>query len=336
MATRRRFLAGLTASALPARLAFGQGPERVSFGTNWVAQAEHGGFYQAVADGTYRRHGLDVTIVPGGPQVNNRLLLASGRLDFYMGGNMIQAFAAVDQNVPTTVVAALFQKDPQVLIAHPGQGMESFADLKRLPTLFISQAGVATFWQWMKAEHGFRDDQLKPYTFNAQPFLADKRSAMQGYLTSEPHAIERSAGFSPKVFLLADSGFDPYATTIEIHRAMLAERAATAQRFVEASIIGWYNYVYGDNAAANALIKRDNPDMDDGRIGYALARMREHGIVDSGDSLALGIGALTEARIGSFFATMVKAGIVRPNLDWRRAFDPRFVNKGLGRELRKM
>ncbi|MGL4287183.1 MAG: ABC transporter substrate-binding protein, partial [Phreatobacter sp.] len=295
-----------------------------------------GGFYQAVADGTYRRRGLDVTIVPGGPQVNNRLLLASGRLDFYMGGNMIQAFAAVDQNVPTTVVAALFQRDPQVLIAHPDQGIESFTDLKRLPTIFISQAGIATFWQWMKAEHGFRDDQLKPYTFNAQPFLADKRSAMQGYLTSEPYAIERSAGFAPKIFLLADSGFDPYATTIEINRSMLTERADTVQRFVEASIIGWYNYVYGDNTAANALIKRANPDMDDGKIGYAVARMRAHGIVDSGDSLALGIGALTEARVGSFFATMVKAGIVKPTLDWRRAFDPRFVNKGLGRELRKM
>ncbi|QCI64321.1 ABC transporter substrate-binding protein [Phreatobacter stygius] len=335
MANRRRFLLGLAATALPGRAALGQALEPVSFGTNWVAQAEHGGFYQAVADGTYRAHGLEVTVVPGGPQVNNRLLLAAGRLDFYMGGNMIQAFAAVDQNVPTTVVAALFQKEPQVLIAHPGQGIESFADLKRLPTIFISQAGVATFWQWMKAEHGFRDEQLKPYTFNAQPFLADKRSAMQGYLTSEPYAIERSAGFTPKVFLLADQGFDPYGSTIEIRRAMLTERASTVQRFVEASIIGWYNYVYGDNSAANGLIKRANPDMDDGKIAYALARMREHGIVDSGDSLTLGIGTVTEARVKGFFDKLVKSGIARPTLDWRQAFDPRFVNRGLGRELRK-
>src|SRR5580693_3648903 len=185
-----------------------QALDKVTFGTNWVAEAEHGGFYQALADGTYRRYGLDVTIVPGGPNVNNRILLPVGKIDFFMSANTLQSFDAIDQNVPTLAVAAMFQKDPQVLIAHPG--VERFEDLKAL-TLFVSSEGVATYFQWLKADYGFSEARVKPYTFNAQPFLADKKSAMQGYVTSEPYAIEKQAKFTPKVFLLADQGFSAYS-----------------------------------------------------------------------------------------------------------------------------
>ena len=183
-----------------------QALDKVSFGTNWVAEAEHGGFYQALADGTYREYGLDVTIVPGGPLINNRILLPVGRLDFFMSANTLQSFDAVARNIPTLAVAAMFQKDPQVLIAHPGQGIDTFEDLKKL-TLFISKEGLASYFQWLKADFGFSEARVKPYTSNPQPFLADKRSAMQGYVTSEPFAIEKQAGFQPKVFLSADQGF---------------------------------------------------------------------------------------------------------------------------------
>src|SRR6516162_3661929 len=181
--------------------------EPVRFGTNWVAEPEHGGFYQAVADGTYKRYGLDVTIVAGGPNVNNRLLLPIGKIDFFMSANLLQAFDAVASNIPTLAIAAMFQKDPQVLIAHPGQGIEKFEDLKKL-TLFVSREGLASYFQWLKADFGFSEARVKPYTSNPQPFLADKQSAMQGYVTSEPYAIEKQAGFKPVVFLLADQGFD--------------------------------------------------------------------------------------------------------------------------------
>jgi NitT/TauT family transport system substrate-binding protein len=182
---------GLTALAPAQQL------DKVRFGTNWVAEPEHGGFYQALADGTYRQYGLDVTIVPGGPQVNNRILLPVGKIDFFMSANLLQVFDAVAQNVPTISVAAMFQKDPQVLIAHPDAGVENFEDLKKL-TLFVSKEGVATYFQWMRSEFGFSEAKVKPYTFNPQPFLADKNSAMQGYVTSEPYAIEKQAGFKPK------------------------------------------------------------------------------------------------------------------------------------------
>jgi NitT/TauT family transport system substrate-binding protein len=307
--------------------------DKVSFGTNWVAQGEHGGFYQAVADGTYRKFGLDVTIVQGGPNVNNRILLTVGKIDFFMSANTLQSFDAVTQNVPVVPVAAIFQKEPQVLIAHPGQGIEKFEDLKQL-TLFVSREGVASYFQWLKADYGFDERRVKPYTFNAQPFLADKRSAMQGYITSEPFAIETQAGFKPRMFLLADQGFDAYSTLIETRRDLIAKRPDLVQRFVDASIVGWYNYLYRDNRAANALIRKHNPEMPEALLAYAVAAMKTHGIVDSGDAATLGIGAMTEARTKSFFDKMVRAGVVKPALDWRRAFTTQFVNKRVGIDLR--
>src|SRR3954467_585300 len=249
--------------------------DKVSFGTNWVAQAEHGGFYQALADGTYRAHGLDVTIVPGGPNVNNRLLLPVGKLDFFMSANTLQSFDAVEQNIPTVTVAAMFQKEPQVLIAHPDAGVEKFEDLKRL-TLFVSKEGIVTYFQWLKADYGFDESKVKPYTFNAQPFLADKKSAMQGYVTSEPYAIETQGGFKPKIFLLADQGFDAYSTLIETRRELVEKKPDLVQRFVDASIVGWPNWLYGDNKAANAMIKRNNPEMTDELLAYSVGAMKRH------------------------------------------------------------
>jgi NitT/TauT family transport system substrate-binding protein len=307
--------------------------DKVTYGTNWVAEPEHGGFYQAVADGTYAKYGLEVTIVPGGPQINNRLLLAVGKIDFYMGANLLQAFDAVANKIPTVVVASMFQKDPQVLLVHPDAGVETFADLKNL-NILVSAEGVATYYQWLKSQFGFREEQVRPYTFNPQPFLADKKLAMQGYVTSEPFVVEKQGGFKPRIFLLADQGFDTYSTTIEVRTDLVKKNPALVQRFVDASIIGWYNYIYGDNRKANELIKKHNPEITDDLIAFSVAKMREYGIVDSGDSLKLGIGIVSEARVKSFFDKMVKAGVVSASVDWRQAINTRFVGKKVGLELR--
>jgi NitT/TauT family transport system substrate-binding protein len=312
----------------------GQALDTVTFGTNWLAEAEHGGFYQAVVDGTYEKFGLAVKILPGGPQANNRLLLATGKIDFYMGANLIQAFSALEQQVPTEVVAAIFQKDPQILMSHPGQGLDKWDDLTKA-TAFISKEGLASYYRWMRADYGFSEARVKPYTFNAAPFIADKASIQQGYLTSEPFEVERQGGFKPNIFLLADYGFDTYATTIEARKATVASRPDLVRRFVDASIIGWYHYLYGDNSQANAAIKRDNPDMTDAQIGFSLAKLRDYGIVDSGETLSNGIGAMNEARIKSFYDKMVKAGVVPAGLDYRQAVVLQFVNHGVGLDLHK-
>ncbi|MGE0564864.1 MAG: ABC transporter substrate-binding protein [Pseudolabrys sp.] len=305
--------------------------DKVTFATNWVAEAEHGGFYQALADGTYRKYGLDVTIMPGGPNANHRILLPAGKIDFYMSANTLQAFDAVENNIPTIVVAASFQKDPQVLLAHPD--VQNFADLKSR-TLFVSKEGMAGYFQWLKRDFGFDETKVKPYTFNPQPFLADKQSAMQGYVTSEPFAVEQIGKFKPKIFLLADQGFGPYSTLIETRRDLVEMNPDLVQRFVDASMIGWYNYLYGDNKAANDLIKKHNPEMTDALIVYSIAKMKDFGIVDSGDSLTLGIGAMTDARMKAFFDSMQRAGVVKAGLDYRKAYTTRFVNKKVGLNLR--
>jgi NitT/TauT family transport system substrate-binding protein len=311
-----------------------QALDKVSFATNWLAEAEHGGFYQAVVDGTYARYGIDVKIVPGGPQANNRLLLISGKVDFFMGANMIQALDAVKEGVPTLAVASMFQKDPIVYMSHPGAGLDRIEDLSKASSYFVAKDNLVTAFQWAKQTYGFKEEKVKPYAFNPAPFIADKNAVQQGYLTSEPFEVEKQGGFRPNVFLIADHGWDSYSTTIETRADMVAKNPDLVQRFVDASAIGWYHYLYGDNAAANAAIKKDNPEITDGQIAFSIARMKEHGIVDSGDSFVSGIGAMTDERMKSFFDKMVKAGVADAKLDYRKAYTLRFVNRKVGLELR--
>ena len=303
----------------------------VTFGTNWVAQAEHGGFYQSVADGTYEECGLAVTIVPGGPQVNNRALMLAGRIDFHMGGDLLQAFSAVKEGIPVVSVAAIFQKHPQVIVAHPGEA-ESWDDLKDL-TLLIGDNGFQSYYQWMIAAHGFTAEQREPYTFNPAPFLADTRKGMQGYLSSEPFLVEKEGGFTPNVFLIADAGYSTYATTIETMADTIATKPEIVECFVDGSIKGWYNYLYGDNAAANALIQEANPEMSTDKIAYAIDKMLENGIVDSGDALEKGIGVITDEKVEDFYNKMIEAGVL-DEVDWKAAYDTSFVGEGLGMDLK--
>jgi NitT/TauT family transport system substrate-binding protein len=330
----RALTAGLVAALVALSPAGAQTAlDKVSFGTNWVAEAEHGGFFQALADGTYKKYGLDVTIVPGGPNDNNRMLLIAGKLDFFMAANTLMSFDAAANNVPVVTVAAIFQKDPQVFLTHPESKVAKLEDLKPL-TLFVSKEGITSYFQWLKSEYGFSEERVKPYTFNSQPFLANRLSAMQGYVTSEPFAIEKAAKFKPGVVLLADYGFNTYSTLIETRREFIDKKPDLVQRFVDASIVGWYNYLYGDNAPANAMIKKLNPEMTDDLLAYSVAKMKEYGIVDSGDALRDGIGAMSDARVASFFDKMVRAGVVRRDIDFRTSYTLRFANKGVGLDLR--
>ena len=310
--------------------------DKVVFATNWKAQAAHGGFYQALADGTYKKYGLEVEIRQGGPQVNNRPLLPAGKIDFLMTGNLLHSFDNVKNGVPVIVVASMFQKDPQALIAHPGAGIASFADLKKAPVAFVAKDAQFTWWAWLKADQGFRDEQLRPYNYNLGPFLADARSIQQGYAVEEPIAIEKQGGFKPLTFLLADHGYSTYSTTIEARAETVRKNPALVKRFVEASIIGWVNYLYGDRRAADALIKRDNPEMTDELIGRSLALIKELGIVDSGDAATLGIGAMKPERIKDFYDKMVQAGLYKPgDVDLSKVATMQFVNQGVGVALRK-
>jgi NitT/TauT family transport system substrate-binding protein len=302
--------------------------QAVSFGTDWKAEAEHGGYYQAIATGIYRGHGLEVTLRQGGPQVNHAQLLAAGRLDFNLAPNSFGPLNFVSQNIPMVAVAALFQKDPSVLIAHPGQGDDNLAALKGKPIMIGSDTRV-TSWAFLKGRFGYTDDQIRPYAFSVAPFLADPKAIQQGYLSSEPFIIE-SQGVKPVVLLLADAGYSSYGSLVQTSDKLVREKPDIVQRFVDASIEGWYSYLYGDPAPANELIKRDNPEMTNALLAYGIAKMKEYGIVDSGDAKTHGIGAMTDPRWRDFFNTMSKAGVYSKDLNFRKAYTLQFVNKKVG------
>ncbi|MDB5405345.1 MAG: hypothetical protein JWL84_257 [Rhodospirillales bacterium] len=325
-------LAAITVAAAAPRGA--EADDKVSIVTSWTAEAEHGGFYEAAALGIYKKYGLDVTIRQGGPQLNTGQLLAAGAVNFRVGSNNASGFNAVLNGVPTIVVASMFQKDPAVLISHPGAGNDTIAAMKGKPVA-IGQQTVDTWWRFLVAKYGFTDAQIRPYTFQIAPFLIDKNGIQQGYVTAEPYAIEKEGGFKPNVFLISDAGYDAYATTIETSTKMVQERPELVQRFVDATIEGWYSYMYGDPKPANALIVKDNPDMTQAQIDFSIAAMKEHGIVDSGDSEKLGIGAMTDARWKSFFELEVSLGIYKPDLDYKKAYTTQFVDKGHGLNMKK-
>lgn len=332
MSKKLRTLCGLALLALAAQAG---AADKVVFATNWKAQAAHGGFYQAIADGTYRKFGLEVTIQQGGPSVNNRPLLPAGRIDFLMTGNLLHSFDNVKNGVPTVVVAAMFQKDPQALIAHPGQGYESFDALKNAPQALIAKDGQFSWWQWLKVRHGFRDEALKPYNYNLGPFLANKRAIQQGYSVAEPIYVEGQGRFKPVVHLLADHGFSTYSTVIEARTDTVKNKPDLVQRFVDASAIGWVNYLYGDRKAAGALMLKDNPEMSEAEMEASVALMKSQGIVDSGEALSKGIGAMNAARVQDFYEQMVKAGLYKAGeVDLAKVADYRFVNKGVGLDLK--
>lgn len=307
--------------------------DRVSFVTNWRAQAEHGGFYQAQAAGLYRKAGLEVELRTGGPQINPAQLLLGGRVDMSMG-NGLSALNFVRENIPFLCIGAIFQKDMQVLIAHPNTGFTGFESLRGRTILVGAEARV-TWWPFLVKKYGLREDQLRPYTFNLQPFLADRMIVQQGYLGSEPFSI-RQAGVNPDTLLLHDAGFENYGTTINIGQRTLAEKREVIQRFMDATMEGWDQYLKGpaggfDTAGANALIRQHNPEMGDDLIAFGTRMMNEAGIVRSGDAATLGIGAMTEARWQRFHAAMAEIGVLPQALDWRRAFDLSLVNKGIGK-----
>lgn len=318
--------ASTTTSSAASPVASAKKLDEVSLGTNWFAQAEHGGFYQAVAKGIYKEHGLDVTVRMGGPQVNGTQLLMGGAIDFNVGYG-ISAIKAVESNIPQMTVAAIFQKDPQVLLAHPDSGSDSFDKLKGKKIL-LSTSANATFWPFLKTKFGYTDDQIGVYTFSVAPFVADKSLIQQGYVTSEPNSIEQVGGFKPVVLLMADHGYTPYATTIETKKELVEKNPDLVQRFVDASIKGWYSYL-NDPAPGNELIKKDNPKMSDQQLAYGLSKLKEYGIIVSGDAEKMGIGAMTEERWKAFYDSMTQAGVFKPSLKYADAFTLKFVNKGV-------
>jgi NitT/TauT family transport system substrate-binding protein len=305
--------------------------DKLSFQTDWGAQAEHGGYYQALAAGLYKAKGLEVDLRPGGPNLNNSQLLMAGRADLIMAGSF-GAFAFLQAQAPFFTIAAIFQKDPQALLAHPGSGIDGFDKLKG-KTLLISNGGRVAYWPYLRKKFGLSDDQVRPYNFQMAPFLSNPNALQQGFVTSEAYSIAQALGKPPVVLMLADSGFSSYQTTIATSRKLATEKKEVVQRFVDATLEGWAQYLKGGPAteAANALIKKANPEQTDDRLAFAVRALNERGIVRSGDALSDGIGAMSDARWKGFYDSMTDVEVFPRGMDVRQAYTLEFVNKGVGK-----
>lgn len=307
--------------------------DKITFGLDWKAEAEYGGYYQALATGIYASHGLDVAIRQGGPQVNHTQLLLAGRLDFNITGNAFLALNFVKENIPFRAVASMFQKDPAVLIAHPGEGNDSFPALKGKPIMISGDVRVG-WWNFLKAKFGYTDSQIRPYTFNLAPFLADKKAVQQGYLGSEPFSIKQQGQFDPVVLLVADAGFSGYSSLVATSDKTIEQRPDLVRRFIDASVEGWHSYLNGDPGPGNALITKENPEMTDALIAYGRSSLKTHGILESGDAATMGIGAMTDARWQGFYQTASDQGLYPKGLDVTKAYTLRFVNRKTGMDLK--
>ncbi|HEY5072483.1 MAG TPA: ABC transporter substrate-binding protein [Caulobacteraceae bacterium] len=299
-------------------------PLPIRFATDWRAEAEQGGFYEALANGEYAKRGLAVTIIPGGPGVNVPQLVAAGAVEMGIGSNSFIVMNLVQAGVPVRAVAAFMQKDPQVLIAHQGAGIRSIADMKGHPIL-LSDASITAFWVWLKAKYGFTDDQVRKYAFNNAPFLSDQRIVQQGYLTSEPYTLETQGHVKPLVFLLADEGYPGYADMVLASDRLITINPSAVRAFVEATAAGWRAYLHGDPGPGDALIMKDNPEMTADVLAQARQKMVAFGIVDSGDAQKFGPGAMSDGRWAAFFKVASGQGVYPKSLDWRAAYTLRFL-----------
>jgi NitT/TauT family transport system substrate-binding protein len=320
-----RFLAAAIAASMLSVSA--AATTHIRFVTDWKAQAEHGGYYEAVAEGLYRRAGLDVTIMEGGPSINVPQILAGGAADFGIGSNGFVPLNLLRSCVPIKAVMAVFQKDPQVLITHPRKDVRSLADMKGRP-IMISDESTVAFWPWLKARFGYSDTQIRKYTFNLAPFLVDPNAIQEGYLSSEPYTIEHEGHLKPQVFLLADYGYPGYANMVLVPQKWIDANPRAVQSFVNATSAGWIDYLYRDPKPANALIKHDNPDMTDGLIAAAIGKLKSYGVAVSGDAVTHGLGIMTDARWKTFFETMSGEGLYPKTLPYRGAYDLRFTAAG--------
>jgi len=320
-------LAACSPAKTPAPTPAANGLIPLKFATDWRAEAEQGGFYEALANGEYKKRGLDVSIIEGGPAVNVPQLLTTGSIDLGIGSSSFIALNMANEKVPVKAVMAAMQSDPEVLIAHPGQGIKTLADMKGRP-IMLADASITAFWVWLKAKYGFTDDQVRKYTFSEAPFLADKRVIQQGYVTSEPYTIEKEGHEKPLVFLLADDGYPGYAALVLANDSLIAGDPKAVKAFVEASAAGWKAYLYGDPRPADALILKDNPDMTQDVLDQARAKIREKGLVDSGDAKTLGVGAMTDARWRQFFDMASSQAVYPKTLDYKSAYTLQFLPTG--------
>jgi NitT/TauT family transport system substrate-binding protein len=297
--------------------------EKLSFLTSWRAQAEHGGYYQAIAKGFYSNCGVDLTLRQGGPGLDGKQLLVSGAVDIMSASFNDTAVQVNVAGFPARAIFAMFQKNPQILMSHKGVGLDSLEAMKGRP-IMIGAASRSTFWPFLKARFGFVDSQIASYSGQMAPWLADKMAIQQALITNEPHRVEAATGETPNTFLFADHSYEAYASVAVVGQNLIDTKPAAIQCFVDASIAGWRSFL-DDPAPAVELIRKDNPDNPDDVVGYAIAMLKSAHIIETDETATLGLGAMTDARWKAHVDLLREAGLAPREFDYRDAFTLAFL-----------
>jgi NitT/TauT family transport system substrate-binding protein len=317
-------------AALAACLAFtalgAAAQEKLTYISTWRAQAEHGGYYQALAKGYYKDCGVDLSIRPAGPGVNPQQMFAAGAVDIMMASHSEVVLQLNQQGFASRAVMAVFQKNPQILMTHAGNGIEKIEDMRGKPVM-VNANSRNTYWAFLKVKYGFTDEQIRPYSGQIAPWLVDKSAIQQAFVTNEPYRVNKETGQQPKVFMLSELGWGSYASISIVPQKLIDTKPKAVQCFVDASRKGWDEFLNKDASPAVALIKKDNPDNPDDVIEYVIKTMKARGIVQSGDALTQGIGAMSDQRWKDFVAMQVQAGLVPAGFDHRTVYTNQFLAK---------
>ena len=274
----------------PGASAAGGALPKVRFKTDWHPQAEHGGFYQAVARGFYRESGIDVDIVPGGPGVPVSQIVLSGQVDLAMGRSD-DMIAWVSKGLPFVVVGVYMERDPQAILVHEESPVRTFADLNNRTVMGVAGSN----WIDYIKLHYHIDFRLIPSNFGIAQFMADKDFIQQCFVTNEPYFVRKNGGH-PRTLLMSDSGFNPYRVIYTTQR-YLREHPAEVRAFVAASLRGWDDFMNGDPSPAKALISKANENMPGEFMDYSIKALRDYHIVAGRADLGERPGLMTRRRM---------------------------------------
>jgi NitT/TauT family transport system substrate-binding protein len=268
----------------------GSGGGPLAIALNWKPEPEFGGIYEARRSGAFAKPGLEVEITggPGAPVVQ---MVESGQVAVGVVA-ADEVVIARDRGSDVVAIYAIYQTNPQGIMVHASRGVDS------LEALFASDGGTLAvepglaYVKYLERRYDLSRFRIVPYGYSVAPFLADPRMAQQVFVTAEPIAARR-LGADPKVFLIADSGFNPYAGVLIVKGARLRERRGELADFVGALREGWRAYL-DDPGPTNEEMGRLNPEMD--AETFRLAAQAQAPLVEDAFTREHGLGAMSLER----------------------------------------
>lgn len=333
--TRRRTLLGVAGlAALGGLSACGrseaptdeQGRVRLRFASGGATGAELGGFYQALANGAYEKRGLTVEILAGAAGADAPALLAASAVELAFARDSFAPLRLIGSGAPVKAVAAFFQKDPAVLIARPERGEEGFPPVEGR-AVFMSDRDRAGVWSWLNGRDGFTADQarVQPPQALLDAFAGERESLLLGRLTDgDLDRVRRRIDAVPRRRLPADDGYPGYGALVVAPNAFARDNAQALRAFIAASVEGWRDYVHGEGARGDALIRRAAPDTAQAALDAAREALKANAVVDGGDAALYGLGAMTPDRWQAF-AEQTAAAFIDGAPDWREAFTTQYL-----------